>query len=318
MGKALKEQIGNGRSNVAGSTPTTVYVMAKPLNYGVESTKGDQGNYLGPGSTSIRNLVNVNPVIRNMNGPVLPQALNPFVPSIQFPNADEGNVMQPPLAGTLPGMSLSAIGGFNPTALSALGGDNTNAPTAGLLTPNFTNTITLPPVRDEVLAGNRRKQDEVDGSTYENSAKRMRLAPLLGAINVQTAAINTQIQPNSIAAISAAAANLPPIRTSKSLLLYLDKDQKYLSGFQTLARRQIELFESSPEDLRSNRQGRNKKIIPGQVGIRCIHCKKLPILKRKTGNVYYPTTVRCVLMDVSQKLLLLTCLPSNSSSFFAQ
>ena len=41
-----------------------------------------------------------------------------------------------------------------------------------------------------------------------------------------------------------------------------------LIGF---ARKQIELFEAKQEDVDAGAQGRNKPIILGQVGIRCIH-----------------------------------------------
>lgn len=37
------------------------------------------------------------------------------------------------------------------------------------------------------------------------------------------------------------------------------------------ARKQIELFEAKQEDVDAGAQGRNKPIILGQVGIRCIH-----------------------------------------------
>jgi hypothetical protein len=51
------------------------------------------------------------------------------------------------------------------------------------------------------------------------------------------------------------------------LPLYISCDDESLSAYQCLARRQIELFEASAEDVESNAQGRNKPIILGQVSL---------------------------------------------------
>jgi hypothetical protein len=51
--------------------------------------------------------------------------------------------------------------------------------------------------------------------------------------------------------------------------LYLDFDEQTLNEYQCLVRKQIELFETKEEDIKSNAQGRNVPILIGQVGIRC-------------------------------------------------
>ena len=74
-----------------------------------------------------------------------------------------------------------------------------------------------------------------------------------------------------------------------SLILYIPScDDEALSEYQCVVRKQIELFEASREDAESNAQGRNRPIVMGQVGIRCIHCTFLPPKHRARGATYYP------------------------------
>lgn len=69
-------------------------------------------------------------------------------------------------------------------------------------------------------------------------------------------------------------------------------DAQNLSPYQRLAREQIEIFQALPSDVEANAQGRNRPIVPGQVGIRCKHCAHLPHKQRKSGAVYFPSKVR--------------------------
>ena len=70
--------------------------------------------------------------------------------------------------------------------------------------------------------------------------------------------------------------------------LALPSDAKCLSDYQRLVREQIDLFEAKLEDVDCNAQGRNKPIVPGQIGIRCKHCAHLHPNQRKRGSVYFP------------------------------
>ena len=76
--------------------------------------------------------------------------------------------------------------------------------------------------------------------------------------------------------------------------LYLPCDEATLSAYQCLVRQQIEFFAASPLDVEQTIQGRNKKIEPGQVGIRCRHCKHIPTKRRARGAVYYPSKLSCI------------------------
>eukprot|EP00536_Pseudo-nitzschia_multiseries_P007019 jgi/Psemu1/194337/e_gw1.156.57.1 len=86
-----------------------------------------------------------------------------------------------------------------------------------------------------------------------------------------------------------------------SRLLYTESDARNLSQYQCLARKQMEIFETTPDNAGTNAQGRNKPILPGQVGIRCRHCYALPPKERRTGSVYYPNKLEGV-YQTAQKM----------------
>jgi len=78
----------------------------------------------------------------------------------------------------------------------------------------------------------------------------------------------------------------PPRVAGINLAMACDVEQ--LSEYQILVRQQLELFQAGPEDVECNTQGRKKRVVAGQVGIRCRHCAGFPIRARGRGAVYYP------------------------------
>ena len=64
-------------------------------------------------------------------------------------------------------------------------------------------------------------------------------------------------------------------------------DSQALNDYQSLLRKQIELFETGPADVQGKAQGRNRPVVMGQVGIRCRHCATMPKPARPKGSVYY-------------------------------
>jgi hypothetical protein len=74
-----------------------------------------------------------------------------------------------------------------------------------------------------------------------------------------------------------------------AVVLYTPEDDQSLSQYQCVVRKQIELFEAGPIDVDTNAQGRNKPIILGQVGIRCLHCSMIHPKRRTRGATYYPS-----------------------------
>jgi hypothetical protein len=73
----------------------------------------------------------------------------------------------------------------------------------------------------------------------------------------------------------------------RPITLDMDYDSHVLNDYQSILRKQIELFETGPEDVRGKAQGRNKPVVLGQVGIRCRHCSTIPKSARPKGSVYY-------------------------------
>lgn len=51
----------------------------------------------------------------------------------------------------------------------------------------------------------------------------------------------------------------------------------------------MEFFEANEDDLNMACQGRNKRLKIGQVGIRCIHCARLPPLAKTRCAAYFPS-----------------------------
>jgi hypothetical protein len=81
---------------------------------------------------------------------------------------------------------------------------------------------------------------------------------------------------------------------SSGVLLATDEDEKNLSEYQTLVRKQLEFFEASEEDVSLTTQGRKKVVYIGQVGIRCVHCAHRPANLRSRGSVYFPSKLSSV------------------------
>lgn len=102
-----------------------------------------------------------------------------------------------------------------------------------------------------------------------------------------------------------------PSPTLSPNCLYNDGDDRCLSQFQCLARKQIELFEATPEDVSAGARGRNVPIKLGQVGIRCIHCAKhedgINPMLRKRAAVYFPTKLERVYQTAINMATLHLC-----------
>lgn len=92
-----------------------------------------------------------------------------------------------------------------------------------------------------------------------------------------------------IAAAATSSSNLLLPTRRRAIVLFMQLGGLRLSPFQCLARKQIELFEATEEDVQLGSRGRNNPIVVGQVGIRCVHCAKLPASAHKRGNSCFPT-----------------------------
>lgn len=88
-----------------------------------------------------------------------------------------------------------------------------------------------------------------------------------------------------------ASASQPPRAKQRKKALHMPSDGDAISPYQCLVRRQIEIFEADENDVKGTAQGRNRPIILGQVGIRCVHCGHLSSEQRARGAIYYPSTL---------------------------
>ena len=97
----------------------------------------------------------------------------------------------------------------------------------------------------------------------------------------------------AVAAVAAAADVVASPSATPGIVLSLDQDEIELSPYQCLARKQIEIFEQpdSEEIRQEHTQGRNRPVIPGQVGIRCRHCGTAAKKFRSRGSILFPSTL---------------------------
>lgn len=97
--------------------------------------------------------------------------------------------------------------------------------------------------------------------------------------------------PSSAAPPSSASSNVTDTTFISPTTLYVDGDEETLTSYQCLLRKQLEIFEAEPKDVRSTAQGRSASIVIGQIGVRCRHCASLPNAARAKGAVYYSKTI---------------------------
>ena len=94
----------------------------------------------------------------------------------------------------------------------------------------------------------------------------------------------------------------PPADLQKSsqmapaLLADPPHDEQNMTPNLILIRKHIEFFAASDEDVqgRLKRGGLHQHIIPGSIGIRCIHCSRLPLFERPSGSTTFPSKIDAV------------------------
>lgn len=85
-----------------------------------------------------------------------------------------------------------------------------------------------------------------------------------------------------------AAAETDPRPTASTLLAQPD-DALMLSAYQVFLRQNIEVFQAASPEAITHVRGRNTPVYMHQVGIRCIHCKHVPLARRQKGSMYFPS-----------------------------
>jgi hypothetical protein len=76
-------------------------------------------------------------------------------------------------------------------------------------------------------------------------------------------------------------------------------DKEHLNPLHCFVRQHIEIFPASDEDIAAPAPGRKNRVLLGQVGIRCIHCARLPIKDRVKRAVCYPPSVNGIYHSAS-------------------
>ena len=90
-----------------------------------------------------------------------------------------------------------------------------------------------------------------------------------------------------------------PEENNISFLLASSEDQLYLNPLHCFVRRNIECFVATAKDIAAPCPGRKNSVIPGQVGLRCIHCRNVYSRNRTKRAVCYPSSVGRVYHCVS-------------------
>ncbi|KAI2507496.1 hypothetical protein MHU86_6988 [Fragilaria crotonensis] len=78
-----------------------------------------------------------------------------------------------------------------------------------------------------------------------------------------------------------------------------EADRQYLNPLHCFVRRNVEVFVATNDDISAPSPGRKTRVGVGQVGIRCIHCAKLPPKARVKRAVCYPPSVSAIYHSVS-------------------
>jgi hypothetical protein len=76
-------------------------------------------------------------------------------------------------------------------------------------------------------------------------------------------------------------------------------DPEYLNPLHCFVRQHVEVFTADKDDISAPAPGRKTRVVIGQVGIRCIHCAKLPSKERVKRAICYPPSVSGIYHSVS-------------------
>jgi hypothetical protein len=82
-------------------------------------------------------------------------------------------------------------------------------------------------------------------------------------------------------------------------LLTCSEDPQHLNDLHCFVRRHIEVFAANETDITTPSPGRKERIHLGQVGLRCVHCTRLPFKQRVKRAVCYPPSISGIYHAVS-------------------
>jgi hypothetical protein len=90
-----------------------------------------------------------------------------------------------------------------------------------------------------------------------------------------------------------------PLDSQTTARLSSEEDSEYLNSLHCFVRCHVEVFTADKNDISAPAPGRKTRVVFGQVGIRCIHCAKLPVKQRVKRAVCYPPSVGGIYHSVS-------------------
>ena len=87
-----------------------------------------------------------------------------------------------------------------------------------------------------------------------------------------------------------------PYPIGTTLLMSQAEDTSWLTPYLCLLRSQLEVFSATEEEIAAKLSTGGNKIapIPGQVGIRCVHCKTLDYKQRAKSSESFPSCIKNV------------------------
>jgi hypothetical protein len=91
----------------------------------------------------------------------------------------------------------------------------------------------------------------------------------------------------------------PTVPSHEPVLLSLPSDADYLNDLHCFVRQHVEFFAATKDDAAAPAPGRKTRVMMNQVGIRCVHCAKLPLKDRVKRAVCYPPTLSAIYHSVS-------------------
>lgn len=107
-------------------------------------------------------------------------------------------------------------------------------------------------------------------------------------------AAETDLSGQVQAAVTSSSYKPYPIGTR--LFMSQPEDSSWLTPYLCLLRSQLEVFSATPEEVAAKLSTGGNKVppIPGQVGIRCVHCKNLDYKQRAKSSESFPSCIKNV------------------------
>lgn len=145
---------------------------------------------------------------------------------------------------------------------------------------------------------NRNREVEVASMLLNNMEKQtgvIQKSPNATATATPTTNDNSTVESPVVATVSQLQDEYLTKWEGGAISLHTPEDDDVLSPLHCFMRRYcVEAFSATEEDVATPRYGKSHsfKVTVGQVGIRCLHCKHLPIDKRAERAVCYPSSLK--------------------------